>query len=85
MEIVFDEEAKSDIQFWLKSGNKQVQNKITALLESIKQTPFEGLGKPEPLKYDLTGKWSRRINQEHRIVYEVSEEKIKINSLRGHY
>ncbi|MCF8359357.1 MAG: Txe/YoeB family addiction module toxin [Prolixibacteraceae bacterium] len=51
----------------------------------MSQTPFEGIGKPEPLKYDLTGCWSRRINQEHRIVYEVRDDKIFILSLKEHY
>ncbi len=59
--------------------------KISALVENIKLTPFDGLGKPEPLKYSLTGAWSRRINLEHRLVYEVNELHILILSAKGHY
>ncbi|WP_208864677.1 Txe/YoeB family addiction module toxin [Mucilaginibacter gossypiicola] len=64
-----------------------MQNKIHQLLHAISQDPFSGIGKPEMLKHNLTGLWSRRINQEHRIIYEVLEEEktIKIHSLRGHY
>jgi toxin YoeB len=72
-----------------KSGNKAIMNKITALIEDIQLHPFEGIGKPEPLKYELLGKWSRRINQEHRIIYKVTEEDtieiLDILSLKGHY
>jgi toxin YoeB len=78
-------EAKADLDFWIKSGNKPVLKKITQLLESVSTTPYEGIGKPEPLKYILIGCWSRRINQEHRIVYEVHSDKISILSLKGHY
>ncbi len=85
MEISITDKAKEDLEFWRKSGNTSIQHKITKLIESIIVTPFEGIGKPEPLKYELTGTWSRRINQEHRIVYEVLEHQIVILSLRGHY
>jgi toxin YoeB len=87
MEIIYSEESQKDIQFWKKSGNKSIQNKIQQLLSAISRDPFNGIGKPEMLKHNLTGLWSRRINQEHRIVYEVLEEenKIKIHSLKGHY
>ena len=64
-------------------------NKISALIEDIQLHPFEGIGKPEPLKYHLTGRWSRRINQEHRIIYRVTDENtieiLEILSLKGHY
>jgi toxin YoeB len=85
MEITYSADAKEDLLFWRKSGNKAIQKKITSILNSILETPFEGIGKPEPLKYDLSGKWSRRINQEHRLIYDVTEVRIKIYSLRGHY
>ena len=78
-------EAKADLDFWIKSGNKPVLKKITQLLESVSTTPYEGIGKPEPLKYNLMGCWSRRIDQEHRIVYEVYSDKIIVLSLKGHY
>lgn len=85
MEIVFTEKAKSDIAFWKKSGNKQIQKRISELIASITVSPHEGIGKPELLKYELAGKWSRRITQEHRIVYEVEENRIIIISLLYHY
>ena len=85
MEIVYTEKAKDDLVFWKKSGNQQIQKRITDLLLSIAATPFEGIGKPELLKYELGGKWSRRITQEHRIVYEVAENRIVIISLLYHY
>ena len=62
-----------------------MQKRITQLIESIEKTPYEGIGKPERLKYHHSGKWSRRINDEHRIVYEVEKDEIYIWSLRGHY
>ncbi|MDB5090930.1 MAG: addiction module toxin, Txe/YoeB family [Mucilaginibacter sp.] len=70
-----------------KSGNKIIQKKIQQLLTSIEETPFDGIGKPEPLRYNLSGLWSRRINQEHRIIHQLQENKqiIKIYTLRGHY
>lgn len=87
MEIIYSEQAQSDIKFWVKSGNKQIQAKITSLLNAIENNPFHGIGKPEALKYEMSGKWSRRINEEHRLIYELSENQlqIKIHSLRGHY
>lgn len=85
MEIELFEDAIEDLKYWQKSGNKAVQKKIQQLLIDIKEHPFEGVGKPEALKYELAGKWSRRINTEHRIVYDVTEDKIRVFSLKGHY
>ncbi len=85
MELVITDKAKEDLRYWKKSGNLPIQKKISQILESIQKTPFEGQGKPEPLKYELSGTWSRRINKEHRVVYEVAENKIVIHSLLGHY
>jgi toxin YoeB len=85
MEIVISPSAKSDIEFWKKSGNTGVQNKITELLNSLKENPFTGIGKPEPLKHNYSGLWSRRINREHRLIYEVTEDSVIILSLKGHY
>ena len=84
MEVIFTPEAFEDLQYWRQSGNKSVQTKITELLNSICANPFEGIGKPEPLQYNLSGKWSRRISKEHRLIYSVND-KIYIYSLRGHY
>ena len=85
MEIEYSPTAKNDLEFWKKAGNKNIQKKITELLYSIIDTPFDGIGKPEPLKHNYSGWWSRRINREHRIIYEVLENKIIIYSFRGHY
>ncbi|HEY9340171.1 MAG TPA: Txe/YoeB family addiction module toxin [Hanamia sp.] len=85
MQIIFEPEAKEDLDFFIKSGNKIILRKVTKLIEAITENPFEGLGKPEPLKYELAGTWSRRINQEHRLIYEITDKKIIIHSLRGHY
>jgi toxin YoeB len=71
MEIEFFGPAIDDFEYWRTSGNLAVQKKINQLLTSMLKTPFEGLGKPEALKHNLSGKWSRRINSQHRIVYEV--------------
>ncbi len=85
MEIKYYDEAQSDIKFWKKSGNKTVQKKIEQLIVDIIQHPYAGIGKPEPFKYELINKWSRRINEEHRIIYEVNNNILHIHSLRGHY
>lgn len=85
MEVAYTKKAKEDIAFWKNSGNKKIMAKISDLITTITQTPFEGIGKPEPLKYNLTGCWSRRINHEHRLIYEVVNDSILIHSLKGHY
>lgn len=89
MEIVFAPKAIEHLNFWKKSGNKAVQKKINQLILAIQENPFEGIGKPEQLKYELAGSWFRRINEEHRIVYEIHDNGIiiilEIQSLKGHY
>ena len=89
MEIIFSNKAKNDLEYWTKTGNKSILKKISELLRAIHKNPFEGIGKPEQLKYNLSGVWSRRINQEHRIIYEIIDEKtieiLNIISLKGHY
>lgn len=85
MEIELFEDAIKDFKYWKESGNLIVQKKINRLFNSMLETPFKGIGKPEALKYNLAGKWSRRINLEHRIVYQVEGELIKVYSLKGHY
>lgn len=86
MEVIFTPQAAEDLRYWSRTGNKIIQNKIEQLIVAIKNNPFEGIGKPEPLKHELSGSWSRRINREHRIVYEVYDKnKIVIQSLKGHY
>ncbi len=85
MEIVFLPAAKNDLDFWVKAGNKSLIKKITELILSIQKDPYSGIGKPEQLKYNLSGVWSRRINNEHRLVYEIIDNKILIHSAKGHY
>lgn len=89
MEIIYSPKAIQDLQYWKKSGNKIIQKKIQELVDAIEENPFEGIGKPEQLKHGLAGKWSRRINQEHRIIYTVSDQNqiviLNILSLKGHY
>ncbi len=85
MEIIYLQQALDDLTYWRKSGRKLIQNKISELIKSIEQTPFDGIGKPEGLKHEHAGKWSRRISKADRIIYEVDNNKIFIYSLRGHY
>lgn len=76
MEVKFTDEGYEDLMYWRKKNEQKILLKIRQLIESIQQTPFQGIGKPEPLKHNLSGMWSRRINKEHRIVYEVEENTI---------
>jgi len=85
MEVVFTPKALSHLKEWKKSGNIGVQKKIEELLQSIRDKPFEGIGKPEPLRHELSGKWSRRIDHIHRIVYSLENDVLNIYSLKGHY
>lgn len=87
MEIKLLEDADDDLAFWIKSGNKSIQKKINELITSISQTPYSGIGKPEALRHEFSGLWSRRISKEHRLVYEIDKEAnlILIHSLKGHY
>lgn len=68
-----------------RSINKKMQDRIIKLLEEIQRTPFEGTGKPEPLKHNLKGFWSRRIDDEHRLVYEVTNDEVIVISCKYHY
>lgn len=87
MEVNFTDEALEHLKYFKKINNPILLKKIKQLIESIVQTPYNGIGKPEALKYNYIGFWSRRINQEHRLVYKISEDKnsITIYSLKGHY
>ncbi len=82
--ISLTKEALLHLEEWRQSDAKML-SRIISLLTEIAKNPFEGTGKPELLKYNLKGKWSRRINQEHRIVYEVKDETIIVISCRYHY
>jgi toxin YoeB len=85
MEIVFSPKASEQLQYWKKSGNKKAIERITLLIEDIQRTPFEGIGKPEPLKHEWSGFWSRRITIEHRLIYKIEGEILLIVQLRFHY
>jgi toxin YoeB len=82
--LEFDTDAFEDLAWWIEKDRKQAL-KIMKLIKEIQRNPFEGIGKPEPLKHDLAGCWSRRINQEHRLVYQVFDDKIRILACRYHY
>jgi len=84
MVLVFSENAREDYLYW-QSMDKRIIKKINNLINDIQHNPFDGIGKPEALKYDLSGYWSRRIEQEHRLVYQVIDEEILIYSCRYHY
>jgi len=85
MEIIYQPKALEDLKYWKRSGQKQIQSKILTLIQSIQESPFEGIGKPEALKHSFTGMWSRRINNEHRLIYEVKDDRVHIYSLKDHY
>ncbi len=82
--IVFESSAFADFNQWLKL-DKKIHRKVIELIKDIDRTPFKGLGKPEALKHDLRGYWSRRIDREHRLVYKVTNEEIVILSCKYHY
>ncbi|MEY5048680.1 MAG: hypothetical protein RLZZ175_2039 [Bacteroidota bacterium] len=84
-ELKISKDAQNDIDEHKKSGNKSLLRKIAVLLTEICDHPYEGTGKPEPLKHQLAGKWSRRINNEDRIVYSIEENFAIIHSAKGHY
>ena len=84
-QLNFTEKADEDIAFRKKTGNKVILKKLLTLLEVLVEYPFTGTGKPEPLKYNLSGMWSRRISREHRLIYEVEENTVFILSAKGHY
>ncbi len=82
--ITFTENALKQLDNW-RTTDPKILSKIVALINEIAANPYSGTGKPEPLKYNLQGKWSRRINHEHRLVYEVKDETILILSCKFHY
>jgi toxin YoeB len=84
MNITFTNDSWNEYLYW-QTTDKQTLKKINNLLKDVTRDPFNGLGKPEPLKYEFLGCWSRRITQEHRLVYEVTEYSILVISCRFHY
>jgi toxin YoeB len=85
--IAFTDKALEGIEKLKRSGNKAILTKIRKLLDELTEHPYTGTGQPEPLKYDLAGFWSRRINQEHRLVYAIDEQTVTVTivSAKGHY
>lgn len=84
MSVIFSKEAWEDYQYWVRTDKRKV-DKINKLIKDVLRNPFEGIGKPEPLKDNLQGFWSRRIDEEHRLVYEHDGENLSIASCKDHY
>ncbi len=84
MKLIFSENAWQDYLYWQKT-DKQKLRRINTLILDIQRNKYEGIGKPEPLKHNLSGFWSRRINTEHRIVYKIEEDAVLLAQLRYHY
>ena len=84
MKVSFTEESWADYLYW-QSTDKRMLQKINELIKVIQRTPFRGIGKPEPLRYQLKGCWSRRIDLAHRLVYEIRQSEIVVISCRYHY
>lgn len=84
MKLIFAERAWEDYLYWQKT-DKKILKRINALIKETNRQPFEGIGKPEPLKHALSGYWSRRINDEHRMVYKIYQDSLLIAQLRYHY
>ena len=83
MKLIFSEHARADYPYWQRTDRK-IRDRVNKLTKEIQRTPFEGTGKPEPLKHSLSGYWSRRISDEHRIVYKVESDSLLIAQLRHH-
>jgi toxin YoeB len=84
LKTVFSETAWEDYLHWQKM-DKKLLKRINELIQAIKRDPFDGIGKPEPLKHELAGYWSRRIDDEHRLVYKIKDDSLLIAQCRGHY
>lgn len=84
MNILFTDDAWEDYLYWQQT-DKQTLKKINQLLKEIQRTPFTGIGKPEPLKHQLQGCWSRRIDSEHRLIYEIADNTLRVIGCRFHY
>lgn len=84
MRLIFSDHAWEDYLYWQRTDRKLLQ-RINTLIKETRRAPFEGIGKPEPLKHGLAGYWSRRINDEHRMIYKVEPETLFLVQLRYHY
>ncbi len=82
--LEFDASAFEDLAWWIEQDRDKAL-KIIKLIKDVQRDPFRGIGKPEPLRHELAGCWSRRIDQEHRLIYQVTSEKIRILACRYHY
>ncbi len=82
--LEFDASALEDLAWWVQNDRKKAL-RLLRLIQETQKEPFGGIGKPEPLKHELAGCWSKRIDQEHRLVYQVSDNKIRILACRYHY
>jgi toxin YoeB len=82
--LEFDTDAFEDLAWWVEQ-DRALALRIIRLIREVQRDPFKGPGKPEPLKHDLKGCWSRRIDQEHRLVYQVGQDKVRILACRYHY
>ncbi len=82
--LEFDVAAFEDLAWWIEQDRNKAL-RIVNLIKEVQRDPFKGIGKPEPLKHEFKGCWSRRIDQEHRIIYQVTEDKIRILACRYHY
>ena len=81
---MFQPEFREDLRFWVKT-ERSTAIRVLDLVEAVMRDPFQGLGKPEPLRYVLAGCWSRRVNQEHRLVYRITDDAIDFLQARYHY
>ena len=84
MKLIFSENAWDDYLYWQRN-NPKLLKRINSLLKDIQRQPFEGVGKPEPLKHNFSRYWSRRITDEHRIIYKIENDLLMIAQLRYHY
>jgi toxin YoeB len=84
MKLIFSEHAWEDYLYWQKT-DKKIVKRINELIRDIDRNKYEGIGKPEPLRHNLAGWWSRRIDEEHRVVYKIHDESILFAQLRYHY
>ena len=82
--VEFESRALADLAWWIET-DRAIARRLVRLLQELQRDPFAGSGKPEPLKHALAGCWSRRINSEHRLVYEVFPDRIKVLACRYHY
>ena len=84
MKVIFSTSAFTDYKDWEKQDTKTFK-RINRLIEEIKKSPFKGIGNPEPLKYNWSGYWSRRITQEHRLIYKVKDDVLYVVQCKFHY